>query len=272
MSTITLPQGVRQNLLSLQRTADLQGMTQNRLATGKKVNSALDNPANFFVSEGLKARFGDLSTLLDSMGMGVKTLEAADSGISAIKKLVETAKGLARQGLQVADAPTRLALAAQFDVIRTQIDQLAGDASYNGVNLIAAVPDDLTVTFNEENTSSLTITGVPLDTVGLGLAAAANNWAADGDIDAAIANLDAAMGTLRAQASAFGANMTVLKNREEFTKNMMNALIVGADGLVLADTNEEGANLLALNTRQQLSQTSLSLAVQANQAVLRLFG
>ena len=78
------------------------GATQNRLATGRKVNSALDDPANFFVSEGLKARASDLSRLLDSMGLGVKTLEAADAGITGLKKLVETAQGLARQAQQTA--------------------------------------------------------------------------------------------------------------------------------------------------------------------------
>ena len=272
MSDISLSRGIRQNLLSLQRTADLQAQTQNRLATGRKVNSALDDPANFFVSEGLKARASDLSRLLDSMGLGVKTLEAADAGIAGLKKLVETAQGLARQARQTADAPTRLSLAAQFDVIRTQIDQLAGDSAYNGVNLIGATPDNLMVVFNETNSTSLTITGVALGTTGLGIAASANNWAANADIDAAIADLDAGTTKLRSQASTFGANLTVLKNRQDFTHSMMLALGTGADGLVLADQNEEGANLLALNTRQQLSQTALSLAAHADQAVLRLFG
>jgi len=206
------------------------------------------------------------------MGLGVKTLEAADAGIAGLKKLVETAQGLARQARQTADAPTRLSLAAQFDVIRTQIDQLAGDSAYNGVNLIGATPDNLTVVFNETNSTSLTITGVALGTTGLGIAAAANSWAANADIDAAIADLDAGITKLRSQASTFGANLTVLKNRQDFTHSMMLALGTGADGLVLADQNEEGANLLALNTRQQLSQTALSLAAQADQAVLRLFG
>jgi flagellin-like hook-associated protein FlgL len=209
---------------------------------------------------------------MDSMGLAIKTLEAADAGITAIKKLVDTAKGLASQARQSGDATVRDTLAAQFDVILTQITELAADSGYNGVNLIGTAPDDLTVTFNESNTSSITVTGVALDTAGLSIAAAANNWVANGDIDAAIADLDAATLTLRGQASTFGANLTVVKNRQDFTKNMMLALTGGADGLVIADQNEEGANLLALNTRQQLSQTALSLASQADQAVLRLFG
>ena len=107
MADIALSQGVRQNLLSMQKTVELMSRTQNRLATGKKVNTALDNPTNYFVAAGLDNRSNDLSRLLDSMGLGIKTLEAADNGIRAIKKLIETAQGTARQALQAASsAPT----------------------------------------------------------------------------------------------------------------------------------------------------------------------
>jgi flagellin len=104
MADIALSKGVRQNLLSMQSTVDLMSRTQNRLATGKKVNSALDNPTNYFVAAGLENRSSDLNRLLDSMGLGIKTLEAADNGIKAIKKLIETAQGTARQALQAASS------------------------------------------------------------------------------------------------------------------------------------------------------------------------
>lgn len=272
MSNVVLTASVRQSLLSLQRTADQQAIIGNRLATGKKVNSALDNPSNFFTSESLQNRASDLNRLLDQMGLAVKTVEAADAGITGIKKLVETAQGLARQARQSGDAATRSTLAAQYETIRTQIDQLTADSGYNGTNLIGATPDTLDVTFNEDGSNSLSIAGVALDSAGLPLAAATNNWAANTDIDAALTEMDAALLKLRAQASTFGANLAIVKNRQDFTKNMMLALTTGADSLVLADPNEEGASLLALNTRQQLSQTTLSLANQADQAVLRLFG
>ena len=90
MGNITLSAGVRQNLLALQNTASLLGATQNRLATGKKVNSALDNPSNFFTSVSLQARAGDLSNLLDSMSNGIKNLESADNGLKAITRTVES--------------------------------------------------------------------------------------------------------------------------------------------------------------------------------------
>src|SRR5262245_546914 len=97
---ITLSAGVRQNLLSLQKTADLMSTTQNRLATGKKVNSALDNPVNFFTSSSLQSRSSDLSTLLDSMSNGIKTLEAADNGLTSITSTLQSMKSTLTQARQ----------------------------------------------------------------------------------------------------------------------------------------------------------------------------
>src|SRR3954469_14427432 len=100
LSNITLSSSVRQNLLSLQDTANLLSTTQTRLATGKKVNSALDNPTNFFTAAGLDARSSDIGNLLDSIGNGVQVLQAADTGITSLQKLVDTAKSIANQTLQ----------------------------------------------------------------------------------------------------------------------------------------------------------------------------
>lgn len=270
MSGITLSAGVRSALSSIQSTAALAQQTQLRLASGKKVNSALDNPANFFTSSSLNARAGDLSALLDAQSNATKTLEAADKGIQAIQKLVDTAKSLANQAKATSDATARASLATQFGTVLTQIDELAADAGFNGVNLING--NDLTVNFNEDASSTLTITSVDFTTGGdLGVAAAVNAWVADADVDAAITDLAAATLTLRSQASTFGANLSIVSNRVDFTKGIIETLKNGADALVVADSNEEGANLLALNTRAQLGTTALSLASQADQSVLRLF-
>jgi flagellin len=505
-SNITLSASVRQNLLSLQSTADLMSSTQNRLATGKKVNSALDNPGNFFTSQSLNNRASDLNSLLDSIGQAQQTLKAADTGISSLTKLVESAKSIAKQARQApqagsstynaisvsgdpvnetlgsftaagamtnaavagtddidiaitvggnnynvnvdtsaivgedddgvvaaiqsaidsaigtgrvsvstngtgngtlsiealnadvdltitanattaeigltADASTnntvnstslldnigstgqtltvavnggsnqvitfgnglgqvstlaelnstlgslsgvtatadaseisfdvassssqnslslttsnaglatalgisassttqgtqtvgaanatRASLESDYNNVLSQIDTLVKDASYSGINLLNG--DDLKVVFNESGSSSLTISGVTFDTAGLGLSSVGSgNFQADGNIDTEIGKLDAALSSLRTQASKFGSTLTTVQTRQEFTKNMINTLQTGADALVLADTNEEGANLLALQTRQQLSTTALSLSAQADQAVLRLF-
>jgi len=489
MSDITLSKGVRQNLLSLQGTAELLNRTQERLSTGKKVNSALDNPVNFFTSSSLQSRANDLSRLLDSVGNAVQTLQEADKGISAITKLIESAQAVANQaktaadptstyaldvegtaaiaadvnatatstgvdhstpvdvgaandgetitvtvngvdtvitintttmshsdeitaaiaaitgvnatingddnieitaddasttfsiaysdpgvgtalgltagsfaatnatlgaltgdlditvgsgavqtitfgtgvgevntlaeltaalgtvtgvtatingddevnfasttnnsltiggdagvltglGLTAATTPptatigtpstARTNLQAQYNTLLTQITQLAGDASFNGINLLDN--DALTVKFNEDGSSSLTITGVDFSATGLGLnAPAGDGFQVDANIDTAVAELSAALSELRTQAAAFGSNMSIVQARQEFTKNTINVLQIGADNLTLADTNEESANMLALQTRQQLSTVALSLASQADQAVLRLF-
>jgi flagellin len=517
-SNITLSAAVRQNLLSLQNTAALMSQTQNRLATGKRVNSALDNPGNFFTSSALNNRASDLNALLDSIGQAQKTLEAADQGLTSLTKLVESAKSIAKQARQAAQPgaagygavnitgnptdetlggftggtlanavvagagnvviavtvsgtttnvtvnnaaivgqnaagvasaiqtaingsavgagkisvtsggagngaltltaqdsdvdftitansttaeigltvdgttnrvttssslldnigvgaqgstltvavnggsnqqitfgtdgsagqvstlaelntkigtltgltgsasnstftltvpqattqtsitinsslaglttalgltatgglpnstgttngtaftstadATRTSLQADYNNVITQIDALAKDSSYNGINLLYG--DNLKVVFNEKGTSSTTITGVTYDSTGLGLASiTGTGFQQDANVDTAISNLDTALSTLRNQASKFGSNLTTVQTRQDFTKNLVNTLRTGADSLVLADTNEEGANLLALQTRQQLSTTALSLSAQADQAVLRLFG
>ena len=460
-SDITLSAGVRSNLLSLQKTADMMSTTQNRLATGKKVNSALDNPTNFFTSESLGARANDLSNLLDGISNSIKTIEAADNGISAITDLVESAQATVRQaqsnnnsntgtniqgnrsintsgalestakeraegialnsanigfaagtnftiesksasgvtktfdliehfsntgesltdgdldtagsqaytvkdlvddinasGVATAkitedgrldisangnaeltltishddgaadsagaqdtsvwaglgfgtfasidpdgagpltqtdaggtDATFTGAAAATNDVltitnyadtqdasntelvdqyndIMDQIDELARDSSYNGINLIDGSSNNLTVSFNEkrdETKSELTISSSDLTSSGLALTDATTL-----DTDESNLKLDAlsdALITLRKQASTFGSNLSTVQIRKDYTKEMINTLQTGADNLVLADSNEEGANMLALQTRQTLSTTALSLASQADQAV-----
>jgi flagellin len=270
MSDIVLSAGVRSNLLQLQQTADLMTKTETRLSTGKRVNSALDNPINYFTAQGLSSRANDLNSLLDSMTTGINTIQAANNGISAITKLVQSAQSLVSQGRQTTDTTVRATLSAQYDDLLSQIDQLAADSGFNGINLLNG--DDLTINLNETGSSTTTISGYTDTTAGaLSVSAAANNWAASTDLDSAASDLSAALTTLRTQTQSLGSNLQIVQIRQDFTKAMVNTLNSGADSLTLADTNEEGANLLALQTRQQLSTTALSLAAQADQNVLRLF-
>ena len=462
MSDITLSAGVRQNLLTLQNTADMMATTQNRLATGKKVNSALDNPTNFFTSQSLSARANDLNNLLDGIGNAIKTIEAADNGITAITKLVESAQSTARQALQdgtagsgtvvessssistngltpvsgesiqdqarrqtlanlgfasgdtisvqatdintgavsnieitvgttqkvdgtgpvatvddvlnvinasgiataevtdagklkitgsdadtvnltitdtggdastattqatslaaslgfgsntnvdlsdppdgdfvdagetavtftdgatagaadvlsittqanpAANSTTRQKLVTQFNDILGQIDKLADDTSFNGINLINSSSSSLTVAFNEKRDaatkSELVIQSEDLTSSGLNITNVTS--LNDTEANAALDELSEALITLREAGSKFGSSLSTVQIRNDYTKASINTLQTGADNLVLADTNEEGANLLALQTRQQLATTALSLSSQADQAVLRLF-
>ena len=152
----------------------------------------------------------------------------------------------------------------------TQIDQLAKDAGYKGINLLGGEDQSLTVVFNEDRSSSLTIQGVDGSAAGLGLTPE-TDWSENTAIDAVLTKIDSAVSTLRSMSSEFGNNYSVVQTREEFTENLINVLEEGSDKLTLADMNEESANMLALQTRQQLAINSLSLASQASQSVLKLF-
>ena len=517
MADISLSKAVRSNLLSLQSTAASMAKTQERLATGLKVNSALDNPTNFFTASALNSRAGDMANLLDSMSSGIKTIEAADNGLKSITKTVETMQSTLRQARQdksfktgsytidtaaigtstiknltftggafgtntvnfalndtspatagtagitfgaggtldtaatldftvtvdggsaqnisitqadllaVGDnnstmtaaefrtilgtkvsgatvggtgsnitltssttgatsdvdigsatiggtvgtstltattaglnaaingtAGTAAGIAAgtpktvdtmvtqinnnaalkdfirasndngklrienlstselsitgvgsdgeidgttgassttkvlgndvrknlvkQFNELRDQLDKFADDASFNGINLLSG--DKLKLTFNETGTSTIEIQakdegGVPtsINNTALGIDEVFTaDFDSDTTLDDKLDTLADVMGKLRSHASSFGSNLSIVQNRTDFTKNMINTLETGASNLTLADTNEEAANLLALQTRQQLSSTALSMASQADQAVLRLFG
>ena len=160
MRDITLSAAVRQNLLTLQSTADLMSGVQNKLATGLKVNSALDNPNSFFTASGLNSRANDLSTLLDDMGQSLQTIKAADKGIQTITDLVESAKAKANQALQTQSQYERKTFAEQYNALLEQIEDVAKDSSYKGKNLLAGDGNDLTTIFNEDATSKLTIEAV----------------------------------------------------------------------------------------------------------------
>ncbi len=272
MSNIVLSAGVRSNLLALQQTSDLINTTQNNLATGKRINSALDGAINFFTAQGLDTRANSLNNLLDSMSNAVNTIQTANNGITSITKLVQSAQALVSQAQQANNTTTQASLAAQFNALLTQIGQLAGDSGFAGVNLLGG--NSLTVTLNETGTSSTTITGVNYTNAAaapLSLANATNNWVAASDITAASTALSTALTSLQSESQTLSSSLATIQTRQDFTTAMVNTLQTGRDDLTLADSNQEGANLLALQTRQQLSSTALSLASQADQNVLRLF-
>jgi flagellin len=269
LSNISLTAGMRANLLSLQDTSSLFDTTQTRLSTGKKVNTALDDPIAYFAAKGYTDRANDLSNLKNNMNEAIQIVKAADAGITAITDLIAQAKSLAQSALSTGSAAEKSSYAAQFESLRAQITDLAEDANYKGTNLLQN--NSLTVMFNEGSTNSLTITGFSADSTGLSISAAVGNWAATTDVNSSIANLDAASASLRTQSKSLSSNLAIVNTRLEFTSNMISTLTKGADNLTLADMNEEGANLLTLQTRQALSTTALKLSSEAAQSVLRLF-
>lgn len=417
MADISLTASMRTNLLSLQNTQSLMDTTQERLSTGLKVNSAIDNASSYYTAQSLNNRASDLSALLDSMGQGIQTIQAANEGIEAITEFVEQAKAIANSARDAASktdvktlnakfsdlttpqtpktsAATELTLeikkvngdkvealgssdehdkavtaalaklnaklaagelggkdasafktaseaamkeftgtvledvmefsisadgkvsltakagyqiaakgagefagqgdkaadtglagdtatstvnvntdrqkyALQFNEILTQIDNLAKDAGYKGINLLQM--NTLTVIFNEDRSSQIEVKGTDASSVGLMLDEAVNNWQTNEDIETSIRQTEEAISSLRIMASDYGNYYSIVQNRQSFTKSLVNVLTEGADNLTLADMNEESANMLALQTRQQLAINSLSLASQAAQGVLQLF-
>lgn len=283
MSNISLGSGVRQNLFSLQQTSDLISLTQNRLATGKKVNSAIDNPTNFFTAQGLNGRAADLNEKLDGISNSLKTVEAADKGIKAITALVKNAQSIVSQARKV-PAADRGDFVTQFNEIRSQISSLAKDSGFNGVNLLNG--DNTEVVFNEKSSTEqakLTISGVDYGTdlaatAVIGIEEATLATFADTAVgppavpglDAIDGELKGALDDLRATATTFGSQLAIVQTRKDFTSELINTLKAGADNLVNANGNEEAANLLTLQTRQQLSSQALALASQQEQSVLRL--
>jgi len=268
INDISLTAGMRSNLLSLQDTVNLLNRTQTRLSTGKKVNSAIDNPVSFFAAQALTSRASVIDGLKDAMGQAIQTITAADKGIKAITALIEQAKCIAQSALSAEDSDELSSLQDQFNTVLDQLDAIAGDSDYKGKNLLG--DDQLVVKFEG---ISLTVTGFDATAGGdLSITDAAWTTASTTAIDNNITELDDALIKLRTESSRMSANLSIITVRQEFSTNMINTLTEGSDKLTLADTNEEGANMLMLQTRQSLSTTALSLSAQAAQSVLKLFG
>jgi flagellin len=271
---------MRANLFSLQQTAKDFEITQKRLATGLKVNSALDDPVSFFTAQEHRLRASDLAGRKDGMSEAIQTIKAANVGVENITTLIAQAKSLAQSALS-ASVTDATKFADQYSTVMSQIDRMAADSDYKGINLLRAA--ELTVQFAATaNESTLKLTGFggtasfTIDGLDAELSNTGTNWingtVLDTDaINESIANLETARGELRVQSKTLSSNLSIITAREEFTGQMINTLNDGASKLTEADMNEEGANMLMLQTRQALGTTSLSLASQAAQGVLRLF-
>lgn len=373
---------MRSNLLSLQSTVKLLDRTQERLATGKKVNSALDNPTNFFTAQSHTSRANDLLSFKDAISEAIQTVKAADAAITGIKTLIESAKALAEDakgvlnesaysqsltidsiaslaggstisiggdtftavtsvgsqtlgdqnfyiGATAADTAANLAAAinsnvestkdmnaavagvtitvtavsgtsledgdvafdaalssvfsessigsgteladkvAQYAETMNQLNDLRSDAFYKGKNLLTA-SDNMTVRFGNNHT--LVVDAFDGTVSGLSLNATANvGWNSETNIQVDIDKLNTALDTLKVKSSALSSNLSIIQMRSDWISSVSNILQTGADNLVNADTNEEGANMLMLQTRQSLSTSALSMSAQSAQSVLKLF-
>ncbi len=296
MSDISLSTATRTNILSLQSTQILIDRTQNRLATGLKVNSAVDDAIAFFTARNLTDRASDLTSVKNAIAGGISVVTAATQGLTAIESVLKQMKALAQSAISAPDSTTRASLASQFNELRSQIDNLAEDASFNGINLLKnstaafkAGADQLTVTFNERTeagaVNKLVVSGLKIadfhsiigsSVVATGASGSSSVWGQTGTaavtaINTAITAINSALNTVRASAQSFGTNAALLEIRSDFTTNLVNTLNTGSSSLVNADLNEEAADLLSLQTRQQLGTIALSIAAKSQQAVLSLF-
>jgi flagellin-like hook-associated protein FlgL len=279
-NSITLTSGMRKNLFSLQNTQKLLQTTQTRLATGLRVQKAVDDPINYFTALEHRQRAGDLAARKDEMAESIQLISAANEGVESITALIASAKSLAQSALSNSTTSDIDTLMTQYHQVLSQIDLLAADSGYKGVNLLNGTTVTATVNFDEKGDSALSITGFDATAEGATLSLtthATNAWVSAGgtadiaEINSAITQMDAATTALRSEAQKLSTNLSTITIRQDFTANMINTLEDGAANLTNADMNEEGANMLMLQTRQQLGTTSLSLASQAAQSVLRLF-
>ena len=272
MSDISLSAAVRSNLLTLKNTSDLIGRTQDRLATGLKVNSPVDDAKIFFEAKALNDRAATLDQKKESIDQAVSSVSVALEAVNAIDSIVDQLKGIAISAQSASTAAEFTELNSQYNSLISQIDNVAADASYQGLNLVNGTGSTLTVNFSETTTSRLTVSSVDLTNASTGLAITTGATLSATSLNTcAINQLDAAIATLSSKAKTLGSNVALLQTRLDFNANYVSTLETGADKLRLADITEEGANLVALQTRQQLGISALSFAGQQEQSVLSLF-
>lgn len=285
--TIVLGSATQQNLLSLQGINNDLSTTQNALATGEKVSSAVDNAVAYFQAQSLDNRANDLSTRKDDIDQGISSLTTATQGIQSAISILQQLQGIV-QSAKTETASQRKSAQSQFTTLAQQLNQLLGDSSYQGLNLINSTKSTLKLQFSQTSTSKLTVNGFNLlvsksitaGSTGSLASVIASKLAADkfsavsnntSKFDVIYTALGNTISTYQAAAQTLGGNVSYLQTRLSFTENYITTLNGGAGKLTLADVNLESTNLVTLQTRQQLAIQSLSIATQSEQAVLRLF-
>ncbi|MEI8397171.1 MAG: flagellin, partial [Rhodospirillaceae bacterium] len=286
------------SLLSLTNTASLMSRTQGRLTSGMKVASAIDDAVAYFQAKGLDDRASDFSIRKDEIDQGISSVKAALNSTSTVDSVLKQMKGIVNSA-RTADMETKVALTSQFKDLAKQITSAVSDASYQGMHLVDNSSSKLTVYFNENTSAQLTVKAQNLKSSSLLTAAAGTGGfctmlsammkgtqglavlggfssVSKAGVSSATAlnnisaKLDKAISKVRSVAAQLGGNVTFLQTRMDFTTNYINTMQEGSGKLTLADLNNEGANLVALQTRQQIGVQSLSIAGQQQQSILSL--
>ncbi len=305
MADITLSSAMRSSLLSLKSTQGLFNRTQDRVTTGLKIASPIDDAVKFFQSKALDDRASDLSDRKSQIGQGISTLETALETIGSVEDLLSQMKGVISNVVGATNTE-RTELHTQITELARQITNLVNDASYQGLNLLNSSSSKLSVRFSEKADSKLDVTGVDFrvpgpgdglfrDEIGgsvriddldyfvtsafpyaqnLGQYDSDNAWdmyALEVLTELSITCMENTISNVRSVASGLVTNISILNVRSDFTNQYVDILKTGSDKLVLAETQEEGANLLALQTRQSIGAEALSLAGQSESSILNLF-
>ena len=284
MSDIVLGLATRQNLLALQQINDNMDTAQNHLSTGLKVNSAVDDAVKFFQSQSLSQRANDISQRKDQIDQGISSLTTATNAIQSVVSTLQQLQGILTAA-KTETASQRAASATQFTTIAKQLNNLVNDASYQGLNLVNSTASTLSLQFSQLSTSTMKVVGFNLlvsklvtthvaasllasKIVGTTFSKVSNKTS---KFDAAFNTLQNAVFAAQSDAQALGGNVNFLQTRLAFSSQYIATLQGGSDKLVVADVNEESTNLVTLQTRQQLSIQSLSIATQSDHSVLRFF-
>ncbi|MEI8395854.1 MAG: flagellin [Rhodospirillaceae bacterium] len=297
-SDIVLTAASRSALLSIQTTTSLMGRTQGRLTTGLKVSSAIDDAVLYFKGKSLTDRAADFTDRKTDIDQGISAIKVAVHGTTIADSILKQLKGLVSSA-RTADVGTRATMTSQFNELARQLNSAETDASYQGLNLVNNSIASLNVYFNQGTTASLLVAAQNLQTsvlvsamylaagaasdgtlsvmlsaagatAGMGFSVLSDSTSATYVLDQMEQQLAASISTTRAASARLGGTITFLQTRLDFTGNYINTMSEGSGKMTLADLNEEGANMMALQTRQQIGIQSLSIAGQQQQAVLSL--
>lgn len=266
--------GAAQRLTYLERVniSRARDKASLRLSTGRKVNDIKDNPRAFLLAKALIDRSSNLLAAKSDIGRGIDTLLATQNGLDAAQKLTEQLKGIATAA-NSATGSDLASLSRQFDTTRGQLNNLVGDVSFLGTNLLSNPAGTLNVKISDNPTETFTVTGQATDAAGLGVGTAAatyNNFASTADINAAISAAESAISSIQSRGTTIVSNAAILNTREKFSQDMANTLQSGAQKMVVADLNQEGARLLSANVRDNLTVAGMRITAQSDSLVVKL--
>jgi len=288
MSDVSLTEAQRASLTALQRTNSVADRSSQNLTSGRRVNNVNDDPVAFFIAQQLSQEGAAFAQRREEIDQGISSLRVTNSAIDTIEQFSRQLEGIAEAARSVTDPNQLSQLEQQFQQIGRQIANVAGDASFGGVNLLTSSNNELNVQFSDNEGSELNVQGVDvlngggfaagsfvdgeiqIDQLGVTGGSFASFLSNPEEVDALIGNIRSSIDSLRGQAQSFGSNVAILQERSSFNQNVANELQAGADNLTLADLNEEAANLVAARTRTQLGTQTLGISGGQQSSILQI--